>query len=614
MVNISQRSFPDAHDEQCETSIRRPDATLSNIKLLGVLMSTLSKSLGFDAKAVLQAMNLSQAIIEFDLSGKILSANANFCRAMGYEASEIVGRHHSIFVQPGEAGSAEYKEFWSKLATGKYDQRQYKRIAKGGREVWIEASYNPVFRGGKPYKVVKFATDITAAKLKSAEDGGKLSALSRSQAVIEFTPDGRILTANENFLAVLGYELSEIVGKHHSMFCEPSYIDTPEYRNFWSDLKTGKFVANQFMRVGKGGKRVFIQASYNPIYDDSGRVFKVVKFAIDVTERMQAVEEIGAALERLSQCNIRMTLDTPFVGEFEGLRRDFNTSIGEFQKTLTSVLSQTRDLNGNSQEMREAAEHLAQRSSQQADALRQTTSALEQVTATVKSSTQNAQETRNLVQSARLSTTASTAVVQETVTAMNRIEGASQEISQIIGVIDEIAFQTNLLALNAGVEAARAGDAGKGFAVVAQEVRELAQRSAKAAKEIKTLINNSGAEVLEGVRLVGKTGEALQEIDVFVKAIDQNIDAIATAAAEQSMGLAEINRVVNELDRMTQENSAMSERTTDIGRALADGAASLTSLVNQFKLNRRTVLRDPGTSEQNASQHSPAARYGTRAA
>ncbi|KQS72300.1 chemotaxis protein [Rhizobium sp. Leaf371] len=554
-------------------------------------MRPLSQSLGFDAKSVLHAISQSQAIIEFDLTGRILSANDNFCQALGYGLSEIVGRHHSMFVSPEEAASAAYRDFWAALAGGMFQRQQYKRLAKGGREVWIEASYNPVKRNGRPYKVVKIATEITASKIQSAEDGGKLMALSRAQAIIEFTPQGEILRANDNFLSALGYDLSEIAGRHHAMFCDPAYAASPEYKAFWEDLRRGTFVTDQFLRIGKGGKRVFIQASYNPIFDDAGRVFKVVKFAIDVTDRMHAVEELGAALERLSQCNIRITLDEPFVGEFDSLRRDFNTSIGEFQKTLTNVLGQTRALNDSSQEMRQAAESLAERSQQQAAALEETSAALDEVTATVNSSTENTQETRTLVQNARVSTGASAAVVEETVTAMQRIEQASREISQIIGVIDEIAFQTNLLALNAGVEAARAGEAGKGFAVVAQEVRELAQRSAKAAKEIKVLITNSGKEVLEGVRLVGKTGEALKEIDVFVRRIDQNVDAIATAAKEQSVGLREINRAVNDLDRMTQENAAMSERTTDISRALADGADALAALVSVFKLNRRTAQR-----------------------
>ena len=219
------------------------------------------------AKAVLDAVSRSQAVIEFDMAGNILFANENFCQAMGYRLDEIVGRPHSMFVEPEEAKSADYAAFWKQLNKGEFDRRQYKRIGKGGREVWIEASYNPVFKGSTPYKVVKFATVITDTKLKSAEDAGKLDALSRAQATIEFTPDGHILTANENFLKTLGYTLEEIRGRHHSMFCDPAYADSAAYREFWRSLAAGQFAADEFARIGKGGRKVFIQASYNPIFE-----------------------------------------------------------------------------------------------------------------------------------------------------------------------------------------------------------------------------------------------------------------------------------------------------------------------------------------------------------
>lgn len=559
-------------------------------------MGSFSFNLGNDAKAVLNALSKSQAIIEFDLNGNILDANDNFCNALGYAKSEIVGKHHRIFVEPEEANAQAYRDFWARLASGKFDQKQYKRISKSGQPIWIEASYNPVFRGSKPYKVIKIATDITAQKTKAMDDDGKLAALSRSQAIIEFTPAGDILTANENFCKTLGYELKEIAGKHHSMFCEQAYASSPQYKEFWNKLNSGEFQSDEFMRIGKGGAKVYIQATYNPIFNEDGKVIKVVKFATDITGRVNAVAAIGAGLERLSNCNIRMTIDTPFIAAFEHLRHDFNTSIGKFQETLTEVLAETASVTSNSHEMLEGSTSLAQRSEQQAAALEQTSAALEEITVTVKESSSRTSETRNLVREARTAATESVKVVGSTVEAMSRIEGASKEISSIISVIDEIAFQTNLLALNAGVEAARAGESGKGFAVVAQEVRELAQRSAKAAKEISALIAKSGSEVTEGVRLVGETGGALNKISTFVESIDVNIEAIARAAAEQSTSLTEISSAVNALDQMTQKNASMVSGMNAISEELSNGATKLTELANRFQLNRRSAIREPGTS------------------
>lgn len=547
---------------------------------------------GSDARYILNALEKSQAIIEFDLEGRILHANENFLKAIGYQLSEIVGQHHRMFVTPAEASSPDYKQFWCNLAAGNFDQGQYKRIAKGGREIWIEATYNPVFKGNSAYKVVKFATDITAMKLRSLDAEGKLAALDRAQAIIEFTPTGEILHANENFLGAMGYSLSEIVGRHHQIFCDANYAASSEYRDFWRGLGEGRFVADQFTRFGKGGKKIHIQASYNPIMDIDGKVLKVVKFATDVTERIRVIEELGAGLGRLADSNIRLTIDQPFGAEFEPLRRNFNASIGAFQQTLAGVLEQTHDLARNGGMMKTSAEELSDRTHQQVVALEQTAAALSEATTKLRTATERTHETRQIATDARRAATSSVAVVRDTVSAMERIEGASNEIGKIIGVIDEIAFQTNLLALNAGVEAARAGEAGKGFAVVAQEVRELAQRSANAAKEIKALVNTSAHEVQEGVRLVGETGRVLQEIEKFVSAIDQNVDRIAKSAAEETAALEAINGAVTEVDSMTKANAAMVAQSTEISRAVSEGASVLADLVNRFKLNRRSEIRE----------------------
>ena len=334
------------------------------------------------------------------------------------------------------------------------------------------------------------------------------------------------------------------------------------------------------------------------------------------SERLQAIHadnlglvvaELGAGLARLADCNIRMTIDTPFPGDFEPLRRDFNNSIATFQATLEQVLRQTRVLQDQGQEMRHAADNLAQRTEQQAAALEQTSATLTQVSATVDASVERTLETRKLARDAKECALSSSVVVDNTVNAMRRIQNASGEITQIISVIDEIAFQTNLLALNAGVEAARAGDAGKGFAVVAQEVRELAQRSAKAAREIKDLIVNSASEVSNGVQLVAETGKALNRISDYVSAIDTNVDAIAQASTEQAESLQEISSAVGSIDIMTQQNAAMVEETTAISHSLAEDSHILGELVNRFKLNRRKARREPGSA---AAEQGAQARRG----
>lgn len=548
-----------------------------------------------EAQAVLESFHRSQAIISFKPDGTILDANDNFCQALGYERKQIIGKHHRIFVGDAERQTTDYRMFWKNLSEGKFQKGQYKRFTKSGDSIWIEASYNPVLKGGKVVKIVKIATDITATKTRSLESHGKLDALSRAQAVIEFDPSGRILDANQNFLEALGYEITEIAGQHHRMFCEPEYIASADYATFWQRLSAGEYYNDEFKRIRKDGKPIYIQATYSPIYDDDGNVFKVVKFATDVTGRVVALQQIAAGLERLADCNIRFTIDEPFVPEFDHLRHDFNATLAKFQETLEQVLSQTNNLSIKCRELSDNAGSIAQRSEQQATALDQTNQSLAQITIAVSESTERTTAARELVDEALSAASKSVRVVTDTIDSIGRIEAASDEIGKITGVIDEIAFQTNLLALNAGVEAARAGEAGKGFAVVAQEVRELAQRSAKAAKEISLLIKNSSKEVKEGVRLVGETGAALTNIEGYVQAIDSNVEAIASAAFDQRTRLQEISLAVGSLDKMTRQNASMVAGMSGTASSLASGAVDLEKLVKRFKLNRRKWVREPGS-------------------
>ena len=534
-----------------------------------------------EAKAVLNALDRSMAIIEFKPNGDILNANRNFCDAMGYDLSEMKGRHHSIFVDPAYAASSDYTAFWVKLGQGEHDAREYKRFAKGGREVWIQASYNPVIDSkGRVLKVVKAATDITVEKLKAAEVQSKLSAISRVQAVIEFTLDGHIIDANDNFLSVMGYALEEIRGRHHRMFVEKAEAQSQAYQDFWAKLNKGEYVSASFRRLGKGGKDVWIQASYNPVFDMNDRPTKVVKYANDISD----LTGIGAGLTRFANNDLAQSIDKPFSPTFEQLRLDFNVAHHSVKSALKKVAQSTGTIQAGSQQMSTAADDLSRRTEQQAASLEETAAALDEITATVRKTAEGSKHARSVVGSARGSAEQSGQVVRQAVEAMSGIERSSREIGQIIGVIDEIAFQTNLLALNAGVEAARAGDAGRGFAVVASEVRALAQRSAEAAKEIKALISTSSQQVAQGVTFVGQTGEALGRIVTQVAEIDGIVGEIAASAQEQATALDQVNTAVNQMDQVTQQNAAMVEEATAASQALAQEASELTRLIGEFQL------------------------------
>jgi methyl-accepting chemotaxis protein len=240
------------------------------------------------------------------MDGTIITSNANFLNVLGYTLEEVKGKHHRIFCEKSYASSPEYKQFWEKLNRGEFDSGEYKRIGKNGKEVYIQATYNPIFdSNGKPVKVLKIATDVTKQKLMNAEYEGKISAIDKSQGTIEFNMDGTIITSNANFLNVLGYTLEEVKGKHHRIFCEESYASSPEYKQFWEKLNRGEFDSGEYKRIGKNGKEAYIQASYNPILDLNGKPVKVLKIATDVTEQKRLEEE------RTKQAALIMEMSTP---------------------------------------------------------------------------------------------------------------------------------------------------------------------------------------------------------------------------------------------------------------------------------------------------------------
>jgi methyl-accepting chemotaxis protein len=563
---------------------------------------TEQRKVAADFEGQIAAINRAQAVIEFSLDGKILHANENFLKTLGYTLDEVKGQHHSMFVDQAYRQSPEYRMFWDKLGRGEYDAGQYKRVAKGGREVWIQASYNPIKdSSGKPYKVVKFATDITEQKKVAADFEGQISAISKSQAVIEFSLDGTILHANENFLKTLDYTLDEVKGRHHSMFAETSYRQSPEYRAFWEKLGRGEFDAGQYKRVGKNNKEVWIQASYNPILDANGKPFKVVKYATDITAQVLADRVLKMAVQQTQDVLAAtkendLTQRIPLEGK-AGEIATLCTGINNLLETMVTVISDiktaSREVSNASAEISSSTTDLSQRTEEQAASLEETSASMEEISATVKKNAENAQQANQFTSDTRSVAERGGAVVGDAVNAMARIEESSRKISDIIGVIDEIARQTNLLALNAAVEAARAGEAGRGFAVVATEVRSLAQRSSQAAKDIKDLITNSSGQVKEGVDLVNRAGGSLKEIVDSIKKVADIVADIANASAEQATGIEEVNKALTQMDEVTQQNSALVEENAATAKTLETQAGAMDQRVGVFRLDESAAAHAP---------------------
>jgi methyl-accepting chemotaxis protein len=306
-----------------------------------------------ESMAKVTAIGRAQAVIEFQMDGTILTANENFLNALGYTLGEVQGKHHSMFVEPGERDGAVYREFWAKLNRGEYQAAEYKRIGKGGKEVWILATYNPILdSNGKPFKVVKFATDVTAQKLRNADLAGQIAAIGKSQAVIEFDMNGNVLNANDNFLHALGYSLGEIKGKHHSMFVDPSERDGAAYREFWAGLNRGEYQSGEYKRVGKGGRDVWIQGSYNPILDLNGKPFKVVKYATDTSEQVIA---------RMKSDRVRGMMESVAAGaeELNASVREISEAMMKSKNTAMSAVSKVEQADEQAQRLSSAAQAMS---------------------------------------------------------------------------------------------------------------------------------------------------------------------------------------------------------------------------------------------------------------
>jgi methyl-accepting chemotaxis protein len=471
-----------------------------------------------------------------------------------------------------------------------------------GPEV-LELRVSPVFDQNRNHLGTMVAWDIVS---NLSELEAQIGAVSHVMATIEFQPDGTIITANNNFLATMGYSLSEIQGRHHSMFVDPAFAASSEYREFWTKLGRGETVHGEFKRFGKGNKEVWIRASYTPIRDLTGQIRKVIKFAIDVTIAKQLEQQLEVNLQRQKQeaeefqrkfQKILEVVQAIAVGDFTQrltylsddpcgqMSAALNQAVDAVRSTLEGVRDASNQLAEAASQLTAATEEISTGAQQQASSLEETAATLEEITATIKQNSDAAQQARQLASSSKDIAEKGGQVVGNAVTAMDAINQSSKKIADIITTIDEIAFQTNLLALNAAVEAARAGEQGRGFAVVAAEVRNLAQRSATAAKEIKALIQDSVRKVDSGTELVYRSGDTLQEIVTSVKRVTDIITEIAAASREQSTGVEQINKAISQLDSVTQRNASQTEEMTATAQTLSEQANHLRTLLGQFKLS-----------------------------
>lgn len=411
---------------------------------------------------ILESLSRSQAIIKFTPDGQILDANTNFLATLGYDLSEVVGHHHRMFVDPSYAESAEYLEFWAGLRRGEFRSAEFRRLGKGGKEIWIQATYNPVLdRNGDVSKVVKFATDITRRKQS------ELEIQNRSQAVIEFHTDGTIITANDLFLRTVGYALSEIQGQHHRIFMPPGEADTDAYQQFWPALARGEFRQGEFERRTKSGDVLWLQGVYNPVLSQDGQVVGVKKSVANITGEVHARNKAS----------------------------QIGSTIAHSVTEMTGAISEIA---------------------------------------------QSVSRTATLAQNAQLGASGASNKVTQ-------LSDSGNAIGQVVQVIQGLSEQTNLLALNATIESARAGEAGKGFAVVANEVKLLATQTGDATDDIRASVDAIQREVEEMV-------QAIEEIVEAVTEVSDNTTAVSAAVEEQSVLMDDMNNSATELTELTERS------------------------------------------------------------
>jgi methyl-accepting chemotaxis protein len=621
---------------------------------------TQQKLASADQTGQITAIGKAQAVIEFNMDGTIITANDNFLNALGYTLDEVKGKHHSMFVDEAYKQSPAYKEFWAKLNRGEYDAAEYKRIGKGGKEVWIQASYNPILDlDGKPFKVVKYATDVTRQKLINADYQGQIAAISKAQAVIEFNMDGTVITANDNFLRALGYTLDEIKGKHHSLFVEEAYRQSSDYAEFWAKLRRGEYQAAEYKRIGKGGREVWIQASYNPILDLNGKPFKVVKYATDITSQKLAVNAMMADAMMLTQAAVEGKLATradasKHQGDYRKVVEGVNSTLDAVIGPLNVAAKYVDDISVGLTEAREVLQSMADNDYTRrvsnsnkrvkitdvyngdfntiknnlnacieglAGVAAATNKTADTLQSSMKSIAQNAQALSSSSQQLAATSQQMSGNAEETSAQANTVATATQQVTTNLNSVatgaEEMTSTVQSISSNAGEAAKVAAEAVKTANGANATVAKLGESSAEIGQVIKVITSiaqQTNLLALNATIEAARAGEAGKGFAVVANEVKELAKQTAKATEDISQKITAIQDDTKRAVEAIGSITGIINQINDISGTIATAVEEQSATTNEMSRNVQEAAKGSGEISQNIQGVATAAESTTRGA
>ncbi|MGH1439608.1 MAG: PAS domain S-box protein [Cellvibrionaceae bacterium] len=534
----------------------------------------------------LVANETDNSVVITNAKGLIEYVNPGFTRLTGYSEAQAMGKKPGHILQGEHTDANTVSRIRDKLTKQEPFYDEILNYDSEGNPYWISLAINPVFDAqGKLERFISIQANVTETKQTSMESSYKLSAIDRSNTVLELDLEGSILSVNQNLLDALGYSSDkELVGQPLKSFVANDADQLSIYKKMWAECKQGGFYSDDFNLIGKNGRSVWISGSYNSILNYDGKVNRIIQYGINTTQRKEAIRAMSASLDKLSQGDLRSRVEGVFDEEFTSVQNAFNTSVERLQNTVVSIYGIADKVTEAANEVFKGAQATSERAESAAATFEETAAAISQLTSSAQQNADSAIDASEKASVSAESAVKGQGVVGHTVESMQKIQESSKRISDIIGVINEISFQTNLLALNASVEAARAGEQGKGFSVVASEVRNLAQRSATSAKEIRDLISDSHQKVDEGTELVDQSGTAFSEINELIDHVNSMIKEISSSSQEQLVGIKQINESVANLDKMTQQNVSVIDKTTRASDGMLNQIKQMKSDLGFFRV------------------------------